>query len=137
MKIKVRNPVRGLSERSLLKRGTVWSSREISVPPGSEGYRGGVENCDFCMLFWILPSQDASNAKFRDLPATGGRSLVPTTPVFPAEGAFEPLPFRHRSRKNRPRGHFDSALHRSPARPGAAGGGRLLALAGLWLQYLW
>ena len=82
------NPVRGLSERSLLKREAVWSSREISASPGSEGYRGGVENCDFCMLFWVLPAQDASNRNFCDLPATGGRSLVPTTPVCPAEGAF-------------------------------------------------
>ena len=85
--------MRGLSERSLLKREAVWSSLEISASPGSEGYRGGVENGDFYMLFWILPPQGASNAKFCDLPATGGRSLVPTTPVFPAEGAFnmEPL----------------------------------------------
>ena len=55
------NPVRGLSERSLLKREAVWSSLEISASPGSEGYRGGVENGDFYMLFWILPAQDASN----------------------------------------------------------------------------
>ena len=63
------------------------------MPLGFWGARGGVENGGFYMLFWILPSQDASNAKFCDLPATRGRSLFPTTPVFPAEGAFnmEPL----------------------------------------------
>jgi len=102
------NPVRGLSERSLLKREAVWSSREISASPGSEGYRGGVENGDFCMLFWILSPQDASNRNFPDLPATGGRSLVPTTPVFPAEGAFNMLPLGgSRPRRGRSRGHFD------------------------------
>ncbi len=76
--------MRGLDEHSLLKREAVWSSLEISVPLGFWSARGGVEKGDFCMLFWILPPQDASNAKFRDLPATGGRSLFPTTPVFPA-----------------------------------------------------
>ena len=85
-------PVRGLDEHSLFKREAVWSSLEISASPGSEGHRGGVENGGFCMLFWDLPPQDASNAKFCDLPATRGRSLFPTTPVFPAEGAFDQHP---------------------------------------------
>ena len=86
-------PVRGLDEHSLLKRGTVWSSLEISVPLGFWSARGGVENGDFCMLFWTSPAQEASNAVGTDLPATRGRSLSPTTPVFPGEGAFkvEPL----------------------------------------------
>ena len=75
--------MRGLSERSLLKREAVWSSLEISASPGLWGHRGGVENCGFYMLFWILPSQEASNRVGRDLPATRGRSLFPTTRCFP------------------------------------------------------
>ena len=76
----------------LVKKGHGLESLEISVPPGFWGARGGVENGHFCMLFWILPPQDASNAKLHYLPATGGRSLCPTTPVFPALGAFELVP---------------------------------------------
>ena len=68
--------MRGLDEHSLLKREAVWSSLEV---PGVElasltvwGHRGGVENGDFCMLFWILPSQDASNAKLHIPPRDEG-----------------------------------------------------------------
>ena len=70
------------------------------------GARGGVENGDFCMLFWDLPPQDASGAVVCDLPATGGRSLVPTTPVFPGEGAFYEDPLGGSKPKNPVPGPF-------------------------------
>ena len=94
-------PVRGLDEHSLFKREAVWSSLEISASRVLRGARGEVENGNFCMLYWILPSQDASNAKSCDLPATRGRSLFPTTPVFPGEGAFGSHPLEG-SRPPRP-----------------------------------
>ena len=83
------------------------------------------------MIFWTSLSQEASNGVVRDLPATRGRSLFPTTPVFPAEGAFKTLPL----------GGVEAAaagpgvilIRRYTAARlgrGAAGGGRLLAVVG-------
>ena len=42
------------------------------MPRRSGGCRGGVENCDFHMLFWTFPAPGARNANSVELPATPG-----------------------------------------------------------------
>ncbi len=100
--------MRGLDEHSLLKREAVWSSLVRILLPGESGVPGvGWKMVIFACFSGFFPPKTRVTQSGTYLPATRGRSLFPTTPVFPAGGAFRSQPLGHRSRKNRSRGHFN------------------------------
>ena len=72
------NPVRGLSEHSLLLGDACF--------PRGAGCQGWVENGGFCMLSGTLPAPGARNANFMLIPASPGL-LLHRPPRFPGESA--------------------------------------------------
>ena len=97
------NPVRGLSEHSLLLADAV---RRGLHPLQIRGARGGVENGVFCMLSWTLPAPGGEKRKLHGHPRLPWSASPPCAAVSRGKSGFGAQPLGFRSRRGRSRGSF-------------------------------